>query len=274
MKQYIGLVLALFIFMFVGCGVHPEEERKISNMEEIKSEASNDVSQDFISSVASEEENEKKEEEPLAQPSQPVREYPTGELFRLEGMDVDRDGKSEETVTVKREFVGEEVCDTLVVQFTDGRQYVEHMVAPDEAALPRVHVEMVDGLMPGIPLLAVTLTSRTSNYGASDIHFFKLASEEEEIGMHEVLTLLNGSEDSERYEVYQDTMLEIPTGIVNNLCDMNYYVDDLGRTAIRMPMENWGCDWMMKEMFSDVVYIFWGHNCWNCIVGEERRPLT
>lgn len=208
------------------------------------------------------------------QPSQPVREYPTGELFRLEGMDVDRDGKSEETVTVKREFVGEEVCDTLVVQFTDGRQYVEHMVAPDEAALPRVHVEMVDGLMPGIPLLAVTLTSRTSNYGASDIHFFKLASEEEEIGMHEVLTLLNGSEDSERYEVYQDTMLEIPTGIVNNLCDMNYYVDDLGRTAIRMPMENWGCDWMMKEMFSDVAYIFWGHNCWNCIVGEERRPLT
>ena len=117
------------------------------------------------------------------QPSQPVREYPTGELFRLEGMDVDRDGKSEETVTVKREFVGEEVCDTLVVQFTDGRQYVEHMVVPDEAALPRVHAEMVDGLMPGIPLLAVTLTSRTSNYGASDIHFFKLASEEEEIGL-------------------------------------------------------------------------------------------
>lgn len=31
------------------------------------------------------------------QPFQPVREYPTGELFRLEGMDVDRDGKSEET---------------------------------------------------------------------------------------------------------------------------------------------------------------------------------
>lgn len=26
------------------------------------------------------------------QPSQPVREYPTGELFRLEGMDVDREG--------------------------------------------------------------------------------------------------------------------------------------------------------------------------------------
>lgn len=60
---------------------------------------------------------------------------------------------------------------------------MEHMVAPDEAALPRVHAEMVDGLMPGIPLLAVTLTSRTSNYGASDIHFFKLASEEEEIGL-------------------------------------------------------------------------------------------
>lgn len=62
MKQYIGLVLALFIFMFVGCGAHPEEEREISNMDEIKSEASNDVSQDFISSVASEEENEKKED--------------------------------------------------------------------------------------------------------------------------------------------------------------------------------------------------------------------
>lgn len=27
---------------------------------------------------------------------------------------------------------------------------------------------------------------------------------------------------------------------------MNYYVEDLGRTAIRMPMENWGCDWMNK----------------------------